>query len=347
MRKLLKKLIAPLLVLLISLTGSAFFRLASERLPDYSGEVFPGELEEGIQNVFHLDENDQVVLYPWNLSLEGVVSLQSLLNTYHYSEDLLTDPLSWSIALFGPESHYDFYREDSLPLCLCTYYTLMDIIHPARTAAQEHLASLYLPEYIYFSEKERMVLVDEVMTASEGSDSLGLALTQKGVLYFHETFGSPPPEKETRSPEDLLPAYVEMTRKHLSTPNASPLPPPDTAEVIPDASSASELPSESSSSTPASEASALSGDPLFNPLLYYLENTVRNLSFGTPDFLVISNDLICTRMESLILSGSYSTLSQGDETLLAFSDSLGNVVVFFYLTEYGRFTGYSAHFADL
>ncbi len=347
MRKLLKKLIAPLLVLLISLTGSAFFRLASERLPDYSGEVFPGKLEEGIQNAFHLDENNQVVLYPWNLSLDEVSSLQSLLNLYNYPEELLENPFSWSTALFGPESHYDFYRENSLTLCLCTYYTLMDIIHPARTAEQEHLASLHLPEYIFFSEKERMVLVDESMTASEGSDSLGLALTQQGVFYYHETWGSPPPEKETRSPEDLLPAYVEMTRKHLSTPNSSPLPTTDPAEEMPGASSAPELPSESFSSIQDSKASSLSEDPLFNPLLWYLENTVRNLSFGTPEFLVISNDMVYTRMESLILSGSYSTLSQGDETLLAFSDSLGNVVVFFYLTEYGRFTGYSAHFVDL
>lgn len=357
--KILRKLAPFLLAAFISVSGSALFHLVSERMPDYSGQVFPGKMEDGIQNVFHLDDNNQVVLYPWNLSLDTSAehSLEHFVKLYGFPEDVLYDPSAWPDFFFnwGEEDRFNepWWNDPRFQEGLCAYYSLKDGFGTAYTPEREKLANLPWERYIFFSEEEDLVFVKEELLAEEGSDSVGLAFNSQGIYYFHQTFADPgwypDVERNPNPSEDQLSSYVEMTKQALlafAVPPLSGGSPDGIGEMsssVEEQNPAGEM-GGSAEASPSPEPPR--NNPDKNPLLRFLTVDIRGLELGYPDFAVIDNEQVYIKIYQVILSGNYSTLYQDGETLLAFSDSQGNTVVFFYLEEYDLFTGYSAHFAD-
>lgn len=346
--RLLSRLTPLLLVLLTTGAGLGVSRVVSLFLPDYTGQVYEGRLEQGSGQVFYLDEEDQVTLFPWDrFNREQAVSLQSCVEEQGFSS-----PWEMINACEKDPASLEFlvYNEPCLFLALALLQRVETLDVPASFNSWA--------ETICLTEISGVPMVCLPDTITLRGLSLGFAASGEGIYYYkrsHTTSISVssealPAGRETEVSRCIKEAREEfpgwrtaMVQKGLFSPGEfSP------REIGPAESSLPESSQGISSSTESLPSQAVEGFQSGNALLTFLEQAANAPSaWLSHDFLkdwlppsFLENQGTLAEELAQLTQEDYSTLSRNGETLVAFSGSRGTAV-FFYNEARGIFTGYS------
>ena len=180
--RLIKNVLPFLLALLIVSAGFFGSGAVSRFLPDYTGQVFSGVKQEGIQNAFFSGSGSEVLVYPWNLFDRS----SCLLLTEAMQQDAVSEP------------------------CFSAGKMLADFLDragdsPARIDRENRILVDPKSELLYLPE-----------TKISDHFSVSMALDSRYICYIHQKsldgFGESVP---VENPSEKLRSYVEEARSLL------------------------------------------------------------------------------------------------------------------------------------
>lgn len=196
-----------LLALLIVSSGFFSSGAVSRFLPDYTGQVFSGVKEEGIQNAFYSGAGSEVLVYPWNLFDQSACLT--------LTDATQQNAVSESCAAAG-KTFAGFLDGSGDPLYSLDWEN--------RILADLKTELLYLPD-----------------TEISYGSSVSMALSSRYICYLHQKSRDDSEEGvPVENPSEKLRAYVKEARSHPDYSEASQAessmpqntPPPQTPNLI-------------------------------------------------------------------------------------------------------------------